>query len=65
MLLSDWEDLLDKKEYALVHASLQAGIKGLKKYYRKSDDTSAYFISHGRCFVFYIWWMIWLIMTYF
>ncbi len=47
LLLSDWEDLLEEDEYIPVHDALRAGIAGLEKYYRKADDTSAYFISHG------------------
>ena len=47
MLMSDWEELLEKEEYQPVHAALSAGIALLEKYYRCSDDTDAYFISHG------------------
>ena len=49
LLLSEWEDLLEDDTYAPVHDALRAGIAGLEKYYRKADDTSAYFISHGVC----------------
>ena len=47
MLMSDWEDLLEDEEYEPVHDALRAGITLLEKYYRRADDTDAYFISHG------------------
>ena len=47
MLMSDWEELLENEEYEPVHEALSAGIALLEKYYRRSDDTDAYFISHG------------------
>ena len=47
MLMSDWEDLLDKPDFAPVHEALHAGIGLLEKNYRRADDTDAYFISHG------------------
>ena len=49
MLMSDWENLLDKPDFAPVHGALRAGIELLEKYYRRADDTDAYFISHGAC----------------
>ena len=49
MLMSDWEDLLDKPKFEPVHKALRAGIKLLEKIYRRADDTDAYFISHGSC----------------
>lgn len=48
MLMSDWEELLEIKEYELVHNALHAGIELLKKYYRRADDTNVYFISHSK-----------------
>jgi hypothetical protein len=48
MLMSDWEELLENEEYELVHDALRAGIALLEKYYRRSDDTNAYFISHSK-----------------
>jgi hypothetical protein len=47
MLMSDWEDLLEKEEFEPVHDALRAGIALLEKYYRHADDTNAYFISHS------------------
>jgi hypothetical protein len=46
--MSKWEDLLEDDEYEPVHKALQAGIKLLEKYYRRSDDTDVYFIAHGK-----------------
>jgi len=48
MLMSDWEELVENKEYELVHDALRAGIALLDKYYRHADDTNTYFISHSK-----------------
>ena len=47
LLMSEWEDRLDNEEYEPVHDALSAGLKLLEKYYRRADDTDAYFIAHG------------------
>jgi len=47
LLLSEWEDRLEKEEYEPVHDALRAGINLLEKYYCRADDTDAYFIAHG------------------
>ena len=47
LLMSEWEDRLEDKEFEPVHDALRAGIALLEKYYRRADDTDAYFISHG------------------
>jgi hypothetical protein len=48
MLMSDWEELLENKEFESVHNALRAGIALLEKYYRRADDTNVYFISHSK-----------------
>ena len=48
LLMSEWEDLLEDPEYHPVHDALRAGIALLEKYYRRADDTDAYFIAHGQ-----------------
>jgi hypothetical protein len=48
MLMSDWDDLVENTEYEPVHDALRASIKLLEKYYRRADDTDAYFISHSK-----------------
>ena len=48
LLMSEWEDLLDDKEYKPVHHALRAVIALLEKYYRRADDTDVYFIAHGK-----------------
>jgi hypothetical protein len=48
MLQSKWEDLLENDRYEPVHEALAAGLKNMGKWYRKADDTSIYFISHGK-----------------
>lgn len=47
LLMSEWEDRLEKEEYEPVHGALHAGIELLEKYYRRADDTDVYFIAHG------------------
>ena len=47
LLMSEWEDRLEIKEYTPVHDALRAGIKLLEKYYCRADVTDAYFIAHG------------------
>ena len=34
--------------YKPVHAALNAGLANMQKWYQKTDDTSIYFISHGK-----------------
>jgi hypothetical protein len=48
LLMSDREDLLEDDEYEPVHHALRAGIALLEKYYRRADETDAYFIAHGK-----------------
>ena len=55
LLMSEWEDLLTKPEYEPVHGALRAGVALLEKYYRRADDTDAYFIAHGEFAVLYFW----------
>ena len=46
-LQSQWEQLRDNPKYEPVKHALEAGLKNMSKWYRKTDDTSIYFISHG------------------
>ena len=48
LLMSEWEELLDDPEYEPIHEGLWAGVKLLEKYYRRTDDTDVYFITHGK-----------------
>jgi hypothetical protein len=50
LLMSEWEDLIDDPEYEPVREGLQAGVKLLEKYYRRTDDTDVYFNAHGKIF---------------
>ena len=52
-LQSDWEDLLDNFDYEPVHPALEAGLENMRKWYRKTDDTSIYFVSHGKIMLFF------------
>lgn len=44
---SDWESRSNNPAYELVKPALEAGLQNMSKWYRKTDDTSIYFISHG------------------
>ena len=44
---SDWESRSNNRMYKLVKPALDAGLKNMSKWYRKTDDMSIYFISHG------------------
>jgi hypothetical protein len=48
MLQSKWDNLLENERYSPVHEALAAGLENMAKWYRKADDTSIYFISHGK-----------------
>jgi hypothetical protein len=50
LLMSKWEELLEDMEYEPVHHTVKAGITLLEKYYRRADDTDAYFIAHGKSY---------------
>jgi hypothetical protein len=50
LLISEWEDLLNKSEYEPIHGTLKAKIALLVKYYQHADDIDAYFIMHGEFF---------------
>ena len=43
----EWEDLHDNPQYHPVQDAIQAGLDIMEKWYRKTDDTSIYFVSHG------------------
>ena len=47
MWMSDWEDLLNKKDFEPIYKALCAGSELLKKNYRCADNMDVYFISHG------------------
>lgn len=47
-LQSEWEERLDDPKYKPVHHALEAGLKNMLKWYRAVDDTSIYFVAHGR-----------------
>ena len=46
-LQSKWEALCDDDEYAPIKHAIEAGLKNMKKWYQKADETSIYFVSHG------------------
>ncbi|KAF9455896.1 hypothetical protein BDZ94DRAFT_1315704 [Collybia nuda] len=42
----EWEGLQYNVEYEPVHHALDAGLKNMKKWYRSTDKTSIYLITH-------------------
>ena len=48
---SRWEAFCNTPEYAPVKHALDAGLENMRKWYRKTDDTSIYFVSHGNVFI--------------
>ena len=50
MLTARWEAKAADLKYALFHDAIKAGLKKIKKYYMKMDDTRAYVLSHCKCF---------------
>ena len=51
-LQTEWETLRDDNKYFPIQHTLNAGLKNMAKWYRKMDDTSIYFISHGNLLSF-------------
>ena len=47
MLQTKWKEYLEDAKYIPIHNALSAGLNNMQKWYRKADDTSIYFISHG------------------
>lgn len=45
-LMSQWEQMAKKPKYAPLKHAIQAGLENMYKWYRKTDDSSAYFIAH-------------------
>ena len=43
-----WENMLRHKKFEEVHIPIEAGLANLRKWYRKVDDTNAYFICLGQ-----------------
>lgn len=46
-LMSDWEAMIEDTEYEPIKDAIQAGLDNMIKWYRKTDDSSIYFIAHG------------------
>ena len=48
LLQSKWEQLHDNASYAPVKHALEAGLENMKKWNKKMDETSIYFILNGK-----------------
>jgi hypothetical protein len=46
-VMSRWEAMAGDNKYRLVKHAIEAGLANLIKWYRKTDETSVYFIAHG------------------
>ena len=55
-----WENMAKHDRFERVHAAIDAGLENLQKWYRKVDDTDAYFISLGSSSFVHLDWY-WLI----
>jgi hypothetical protein len=44
-----WENMANHDRFDSVASSIGSGLENLKKWYRKVDDTDAYFICLGKC----------------
>ena len=44
---TEWEDLRDNPQYYPVKNTIQASLDVMEKWYRKMNDMSIYFVSHG------------------
>jgi hypothetical protein len=42
-----WENMANHEKFKDVAAPIEAGLENLRKWYRKVDDTDAYFICLG------------------
>jgi len=62
MLQSKWEELLENEQYKPVHHALAASLENMVKWYCKADDTSIYFISHGKDATLLLWLQLTLIV---
>ena len=47
-LSQSWEDFGDNLDYETLAAPLQAGLDNLGKWYRRTDESDAYFITMGK-----------------
>ena len=46
-LIKSWENMAAGPRYRLVHDALNEGLDNLAKWYKKTDDSTAYFICLG------------------
>jgi hypothetical protein len=49
-----WENMAKHDRFEEVHAAIDAGLENLRKWYRKVDDTDAYFICLGSLLVIHV-----------
>src|SRR5882757_4984012 len=46
-LIKTWENMAEESQYGVVHDALNKGLENLNKWYKKTDDSGAYFICLG------------------
>jgi hypothetical protein len=46
-MIKTWENMAAAHQYTIVHDALIEGLNNLAKWYKKTDDSAAYFICLG------------------
>ena len=46
-MIKTWENMVAKGQFEIVHDALTEGLNNLAKWYKKTDDSAAYFICLG------------------
>jgi hypothetical protein len=47
MLQDKWERMLRNRHFEPVHSAIHAGLKNVRKWYKKMDDTDVYVVTMG------------------
>ena len=45
-----WENMTSHSRFQELHEAIEAGLENIRKWYRKVDDTDAYFICLSACY---------------
>ena len=47
MLQDKWERMMKDKRFEQVHSAIEAGLRNVRKWYKKMDDTDVYVVTMG------------------
>lgn len=47
--MSKWEEMAKDPQYSIIADAINAGLENMLKWYRACDETSIYFVAHGKC----------------